>query len=1544
MTVRQKHKDTYLRAHSYVTDTTQAHMSDNQAVMDSANNKQHAFKVDTYFIDGFRWVPIDLSGCHGRKTVKVGIGTAYFSTSSTDGKKQLWVEPNSMYMPSCPVNLLCQDKFHYTRDNVKTGHHVDILNEKLTLRSGSVVPIVRDARTLLPLVSIQPVNKRKVQRLFDTSSSCVLPITNTQRLSDATIAYTNTHLQPLTTHNVWKTLQFPNEVSFNNTLKHNLIEGLERTKPMKSINRANRPDSWWRGKMHSKHVPHKSKVVKVQIYPGSHAYADIGEVPVKDRNGNKYYLLIRDLCTQFKSVYVFKKKSGVVNAWLDYVREQEWPANTSHLIICTLVRLTTDDDVLFVQGQIREFNRKHKIHNVTICPHLHHANPIEGCMRHTMEGATMLLYHSGLGPGSLLDALRAFAHGENFIWTATHFREQDKNKSPFVRRYNRKPHINDIFLFGCKTVVHVSNQEVPNRKKGIYDQMHSWEGFCLGATPNMNGTRVLRPLKNRVYDRYHCMYDCNTQYGDVMGAQYKRVIQMDKNQREYFNSEVSELLSVTPSDRKDVKKEESVLHMLRKFPWAPVPVPCTQPRTNKNKSANKSKRTPTDTPRARTRQQTQAQAGRVLGGENTRGISRLVSNSASSNDENESDGNSNASNDMSTNSRGKRTRNEIQDENHAGSSAGKRVRIDTTDVSNSTARVHADTTHARAHSALDGVSPQEAQRHRGARGNSIGAALRDIRARRRAMRSALDGPAQHEILAAPHRRQLPCSPVAVASALAPATPTAAAANAVATPSPRLPVAPHITPDAATATRAAPTTPTTPTLFERVRAQPNASFILEAVEHTAQFSEFLSSIDFTDADDLSYYALETAAVAENYEMWSLLQLAESTRRRIAARQEPKTRKEWKERLSQGDIESKLLREAILDELMWLVDQGKIKPTRKSNVKNLYEIGGKWVAKYKKDINSLLTRIRARWVLRGDTQRPNIDFDPDKLYSPVAAKTTVLSGCAIGVQYCLYCYEADVSKAFTVSPPDVPGLMMKAPDFLPEVVGEVHPDYLPFGADTTFEVLTCLYGLKQASARYYDCVDKAMLSDTTPHNLSSHGIGKDDDSNSSNESSNSNKSNKKVSSTHKPQWRKNGKDPCGFVKGTLVPGIDRNGEPNSIDYINFSMHVDDKFIVCGRPELAYELVDHLKKHGLELTIKPMTNMLGVNVKYDRYDGKDGKGTMTFDHDQFSIDCYNAVHKNPLLNQSRKTKVSVPMSDLEFKKEPEPEPQFNLERYKLFRRILGQVQHISLFTHPEIACAVNIVSQNMSNPSDRDLARVFTILRYLYGCATYHDPQKLTFQYHSQYFRKGWKQNPIHAKCDADLGNCKYTRRSRLGFCIYLYGMLVGWCSRRQNSVSLSTCESEYVSLSVCAQHVKWFKSLVADMGVEVAVCEPVFILTDSVSAKHLAHSDVSIINKYSKHIEHRVHWFRELVRNKEICVAHIPGDQNTSDIFTKCLSRALFARYRRELLNGDYSLIRAIPELKCSLQYTHNHSHEPYSIDHRLCCCHNHNQCTFLVLCD
>jgi len=40
-------------------------------------------------------------------------------------------------------------------------------------------------------------------------------------------------------------------------------------------------------------------------------------------------------------------------------------------------------------------------------------------------------------------------------------------------------------------------------------------------------------------------------------------------------------------------------------------------------------------------------------------------------------------------------------------------------------------------------------------------------------------------------------------------------------------------------------------------------------------------------------------------------------------------------------------------------------------------------------------------------------------------------------------------------------------------DAHPDVCPFGQDTTWRLLASLYGLRQASAMYYDTFSKAIL---------------------------------------------------------------------------------------------------------------------------------------------------------------------------------------------------------------------------------------------------------------------------------------------------------------------------------------------------------------------------------------------------------------------------------------------------------------------------------------
>ena len=111
----------------------------------------------------------------------------------------------------------------------------------------------------------------------------------------------------------------------------------------------------------------------------------------------------------------------------------------------------------------------------------------------------------------------------------------------------------------------------------------------------------------------------------------------------------------------------------------------------------------------------------------------------------------------------------------------------------------------------------------------------------------------------------------------------------------------------------------------------------------------------------------------------------------------------------------------------------------------------------------------------------------------------------------------------------------------------------------------------------------------------------------------------------------------------------------------------------------------------------------------------------------------------------------------------------------------------------------------------------------------------------------------------------------------------------------------------------------------------ILTDSKAAQTLAQSEIDPTNKYSRHIENRVKWFKELIRDCTIRLIHIDGTNNIADIFTKVLTFKLFRQFRDKLLHGDRREFRKVVQM-CLMREFH-HPHPDLSIPNHYCTCHN-----------
>jgi hypothetical protein len=131
-------------------------------------------------------------------------------------------------------------------------------------------------------------------------------------------------------------------------------------------------------------------------------------------------------------------------------------------------------------------------------------------------------------------------------------------------------------------------------------------------------------------------------------------------------------------------------------------------------------------------------------------------------------------------------------------------------------------------------------------------------------------------------------------------------------------------------------------------------------------------------------------------------------------------------------------------------------------------------------------------------------------------------------------------------------------------------------------------------------------------------------------------------------------------------------------------------------------------------------------------------------------------------------------------------------LYRSTVGALQYLSL-TRPDIAFAVNKVSQFMHAPRDFHWSAVKRILRYL----------KFTIDH--GLLNKKCSSHQLFAYSDAEWAGCPDDRKSTSGYCVFLGSNLLSWNSKKQPTVSRSSTEAEYKAIANVAVELIWLQAL-------------------------------------------------------------------------------------------------------------------------------------------
>nr|GFB58870.1 retrovirus-related Pol polyprotein from transposon TNT 1-94 [Tanacetum cinerariifolium] len=142
-------------------------------------------------------------------------------------------------------------------------------------------------------------------------------------------------------------------------------------------------------------------------------------------------------------------------------------------------------------------------------------------------------------------------------------------------------------------------------------------------------------------------------------------------------------------------------------------------------------------------------------------------------------------------------------------------------------------------------------------------------------------------------------------------------------------------------------------------------------------------------------------------------------------------------------------------------------------------------------------------------------------------------------------------------------------------------------------------------------------------------------------------------------------------------------------------------------------------------------------------------------------------------------------------------------------------------------------------------------------------------------------LTAYSDADHARCHLDRKTTSGSVQFLGDKLVCWSSKKQNYVSISTAESEYVTVSSYCAQVLWMRTQLTDYGF---FYDKAPIHCDSKSA--IAISCNPVQHTRTKHIDVRYHFKKDHVEKGIIELYFVGIEYQLADLFTKSLPEARF----------------------------------------------------------
>jgi hypothetical protein len=305
----------------------------------------------------------------------------------------------------------------------------------------------------------------------------------------------------------------------------------------------------------------------------------------------------------------------------------------------------------------------------------------------------------------------------------------------------------------------------------------------------------------------------------------------------------------------------------------------------------------------------------------------------------------------------------------------------------------------------------------------------------------------------------------------------------------------------------------------------------------------------------------------------------------------------------------------------------------------------------------------------------------------------------------------------------------------------------------------------------------------------------------------------------------------------------------------VHVDDCTIAASSMELIMRLKDRIRTFVEVTDLGELHWLLGIEV--------------TRNCDNHTLSLSQKAYLDSIIrrfNFEELKPVSNPMepsTKLHSGQSPSTSAEYATMHHVPYCEAVGSLMYASLGTRPDISYAVTTVSHFSSNPGQAHWDAIRRIYRYLLGTTTL----KLTY---------GGVESALTGYTDAD-GSMGEDRRAVSGYAFLIDGGAVSWSSKRQDIISLSTTESEYVAATHAAKEALWLRSFIGQIFAPFT--EPITLFSDNQSA--IALTKDHQYHARTKHIDIHFHFICWIIDNGKLCLIYCP----TADMVADTLTRAL-----------------------------------------------------------